>query len=155
MAALTPQQKRDVALILGAGCDRQTAAHFVGCDVPTLNREAQGDPDFSAEMLRSEAGCELSHMRTLQQASRDPKHWRSSVWWLERHSPDRFGSRRADAIGRVEVSRFVASLAEAIAAVVRAKADRQRLLSHIDELAHQIGAPSAPLAIEEEKREVE
>ena len=54
----------------------------------------QHDAEFVANVRRAEASVELSHMRNVQQAAKDKKDWRASVWWLERRSPERFGTPR-------------------------------------------------------------
>ena len=89
--ALTDEQKGQICGILSVGCDRETAANFVGCSLADIRRAMQHDRAFAANVRRTEAGVELSHMRTVQEAAKEAKNWRASVWWLERRSPERFG----------------------------------------------------------------
>lgn len=131
MKPLTEQQVRDVSLVLAAGCDRETAAHFVGCTVEELHRHAQQEPGVEAAMRRAVAGCELSHVRSLQQASRDPRYWRASAWMLERLAPQRYGVRQSDRFSRDEVAQLLAAVSQSIAEVLADEKQRQALLDRI------------------------
>lgn len=141
MNQLTEDQRREAALIVAAGCDRVTAAKYVGCTETALDEAAAIDLAFGAALRRAEATCELSHMRAVQQAARDERHWRASVWWLERRLPERYAKRDADAVGRRELVRFVGAVAGAIAEAVRDEADRRRVLDRLGELAEGMTDP--------------
>ena len=92
---LTAEQKGRVSGILSVGCDRETAANYIGCTTADLNRAMQHDAEFAADIHRTEASSELSHMRAIHKAAEDAKNWRAAVWWLEMHAPDRFKPRCA------------------------------------------------------------
>ena len=94
---LTQQQQRDVCLILSTGCDRLAAAKYVGCSPADLRRAMRNVPQFAADVRRNEAAIEMTHMRNVRNAARDDKHWRASVWWLERRAPERYGRRATPA----------------------------------------------------------
>ena len=112
MTPLTDEQMREAALIISVGCDRDTAAKYVGCTVEQLSDHAIREPRFAEDLRRAEAGCEVAHMRNIQQASKEDRHWRASVWWLERRLPERYGKREADTIGpRGAAKSTVATLA--------------------------------------------
>src|SRR4051812_28378597 len=95
---LTDAQKGQICGILSVGCDRETAANFAGCTTADIGRTMRDDPAFAAHVHRTEAGCEMGHMRTVQEAAKDAKNWRASVWWMERHAPERFGPRGAGVV---------------------------------------------------------
>lgn len=138
---LTAEQKREATLIAAVGCDRETAAKYVGCSPASLDEALRDDADFAKEMRRAEAGCELAHMRNVQQAARDERYWRASVWWLERLAPERYARRDADTLSRREVARFLAAVAAAIADVVRHEDDRHRVLEKLSDLAEVFTDP--------------
>jgi hypothetical protein len=143
MIALTEDQKREAVAIVALGCDRETAAKYVGCTVQQLGDEARRDPGFAAEVRRAEAGCELGHMRVVQQAAREQKQWRASLWWLERRAPDRYARRDAGTVTRRELGRFLHAVAGGIAAEVRDEDDRRRVLDRLALLADSIADPLA------------
>ncbi|TWT91005.1 hypothetical protein Mal64_14040 [Pseudobythopirellula maris] len=134
MTPLTDEQQREACLILAVGCDRETAAKYVGCRVEDLDRQADSDADFQQRLRRAEASPELAHMRNIQQAGREEKNWRASVWWLERLAPERFARRDFGAVTRAELKRFIEALAEHIACEVQDEEDRSRLLERLREL---------------------
>lgn len=136
MTDLTDEQKREALLILSVGCDRETAARYVGCPLASLVDAAAGDAEFQANLHRAEAATELAHMRNVQQAAQDQKHWRASVWWLERYAPERYGPRAKRSSPHPRIGEFLQLVANAIAACVRDEGDRQRVTRAIDELAH-------------------
>jgi hypothetical protein len=68
---LSAEQKAQVYGILSVGCDRETAANFVGCSPADIVREMRHDQGFAATVRRTEAATELSHMRTVQNAAKD------------------------------------------------------------------------------------
>ena len=96
------------------------------------------DAKFAAQLSRAEATAELSHMRNLQNAAKDEKHWRASVWWLERRAPERYARRAADAISTAQLQAFVEELADVLVAEITSPSDRQRLLTRLSQIACEI-----------------
>ena len=111
---LTAEQQGQVYGILSVGCDRETAANYIGCSLADIVRAMRQDAEFGASVRRTEAAAELSHMRTVQNAAKDEKHWRASVWWLERRSPERFGSRSAGAVTSRHLKAFLTIIGESL-----------------------------------------
>ena len=70
------------------------------------------DRAFAAQLRRTEAGAELAHMGTVKEAAKEAKNWRASVWWLERHAPDRFGPRGAGTVTVRQLDEFLNVLTE-------------------------------------------
>jgi hypothetical protein len=108
---LSDEQKGQISGILSVGCDLHTAANFAGCSLADIRSAIQCDAQFAASVRRSEAGAEVSCMRTVQQAAKDVKNWRAATWWLERHAPERFGPRRAGAVTARQLKAYIAILA--------------------------------------------
>ena len=154
-ATLTDEQKGQVCGILSVGCDRETAANFVGCSLADFGRTMQHDPAFAQHVCRTEAGAELGHMRNLQQAAKDAKNWRASVWWLERHAPERFGPRGAGQVTARQLKAFVETLAGILSDEIHDDDDRRRVIARLDqvigaldEMVHAAVAGTAPAASE-------
>jgi hypothetical protein len=131
---LTDEQKGQIYGILSVGCDRQTAAYFVGCSLADIRRAMEQDATFAAGVCRAEAGAELNHMRNVQQAAKDEKHWRASVWWLERRSPERFGPRGPGVVTARQLKAFVEILADVLREDVRDADERQQILARLNAL---------------------
>jgi hypothetical protein len=131
---LNEEQRHTICLLLSTGCDRETAAKFVGCSMNDIRRSMLRDPTFADEVHRAEAASELAHMRNVQHAARDKKDWRASVWWLERHSPERFGRRSAGTFTTSQLKSFIAQLASAVTEAVKDPDDLRRLLTRLAEL---------------------
>jgi hypothetical protein len=111
---LTDEQKGQVCGILSVGCDRQTAADYIGCSLADIRRTMQRDPQFLASVRRAEASVELNHMRNVQELASSKKDWRASVWWLERRSPERFARRSPGAVTARQLKAFVSILGDAL-----------------------------------------
>jgi hypothetical protein len=135
--SLTDEQKGRICGILSVGCDRQTAADFVGCSLGDVRRALQCDGDFLANVRRAEAGVELSHMRNVQQAAQDKKDWKASIWWLECRSPERF-ARRSGTVTVPQLKAFVAILIDTLASEVSNIEDRQRVLARMRQISESV-----------------
>lgn len=135
---LTDEQKGQVCGILSVGCDRQTAANFVGCSQADIRRAMQQDAAFCAQLCHAEAGVEMSHMRVVQEAAKDVKNWRASVWWLERRSPERYGGRSAGVVTSRQLKSFIAVVVGILTEDIHSADDRQRLVSRLRSIARSV-----------------
>lgn len=138
---LTPEQKAQVFGILSVGCDRETAANFVGCSLVDITRSMRNDTDFGTSVRRTEAACELYHMRNVHEAAKDEKNWRTSVWWLERKAPERFGPRSAGTVASRHLKAFIQMMGESLCEAIQNADDRDRVharFRQINELIHQM-----------------
>jgi len=126
---LTDEQKGQVCGILSVGCTRETAADFVGCSLGDIGQAMQQDSTFAANILRTEAGSELSHMRNVQQAAKEAKNWRASVWWLERCSPERYGPRGK--VTATQLQAFIDTVVTILNDELQDEADRQRVVARL------------------------
>jgi hypothetical protein len=136
--ALTDEQKGQVCGILSVGCDRETAANFVGCRPAEISHAMIHDRAFAAHVRRTEAGCELGHMRTVQEATKEPKNWRASVWWMERRAPDRFGPRGAGQITVRQLDEFLNVVADIVCDEIDCRDDQQRVLVRMGEAIREL-----------------
>jgi hypothetical protein len=135
---LTDEQKGQIYGILSVGCDRQTAANFVSCSLADIRRAMRHDATFAAGICRAEAGAEMNHMRNIQQAAKEEKNWRASVWWLERRSPERFGPRGPGIVTSRQLKAFIEILADVLREDVRDADERQQVLARLSTLAGSV-----------------
>jgi hypothetical protein len=135
---LTDEQKGRICGVLSVGCDWTTGAHIVGCSLADIRRAMQHDPQFSTSVRRSEAHAELSHMRTIQEAAKDAKNWRASVWWLERRAPERFGSRKAGAVTARQLKAYIGVLADVLAGRDAVGGSREETLARLKAFAESV-----------------
>ncbi len=134
---LTDEQKAQVRGVLSAGCDWHTAAGFAGCSLTAIRRAMQSDPTFAKDVRRSIAGIELNHMHSIHKAKEDPKNWRASVWWLERHAPERF-ARNAGTVTARQLKGYIAVLADVIRGGDGPTVSRSEILSRLEEFAESV-----------------
>jgi hypothetical protein len=128
---LTNEQQANICGILSVGCDRETAANYVGCTTADIGRTMRQDPAFAANVHRTEAGCELGHMQTVKEAAKEAKNWRASVWWMERHAPERFGPRGAGVVTIRQLDEFLNVLTDLISEEVDCDDIQRRILARM------------------------
>lgn len=138
-ALLADEQKGQICGILSVGCDRETAANFVGCSIADIGRAMRLDPAFASSILRTEAGAELSHMSNVQQAAKEAKNWRASIWWLERHSPERFGPRGAGEVTVRQLRAFIDTLVGILSDEIHVEEDRRRVTAKLGQAISTLG----------------
>ena len=136
---VTEEQQREFAAMLGIGCDSETAGKFLGIALDQVHTTREVDPAFDSRLLRAEATAEFNHMRNLHEAAKDPKNWRVSVWWLERHAPERFAQRAPGTLTTRQIHRLIDKLSQTIAEEVTHFQDQQRLLTRFAEIIDGIG----------------
>ncbi len=124
--------------MLSIGCDRETACKYLGFTFSQLRNELHDDPEFETQMYRAEATPEFNHMRNLNQAAKDEKHWRASVWWMERMSPERFARRAPNAVTMVQLKTFIEELADLIIAEIPDEDQRMRLLERLSQMTDSL-----------------
>lgn len=85
---LSDEKKRTIVALAAGGSSRRSAARFVGCSPSTITRTVARDPDFAAALTRAEQTAELTLLRRIQEAGKNPQYWRSNAWLLERLNPN-------------------------------------------------------------------
>jgi hypothetical protein len=135
---LTDQQKGHIYGILTVGCDRQTAADFIGCSLMDFRNLMQHDAAFAKDVRRSEAEAELKNMRNVQDTAREKKEWRASVWWLERRSPERFGRRTAGSVTARQLRGYFTLLSQMLNERLPDEKDRQPFLDQLNKLGEEV-----------------
>lgn len=103
---LTDDQRRRACALLAMGATRLQAAQFADCNRKDLAAEMKRDPAFKQQVQQSELRAEMEIVRTLREATRDPKQWRAAAWTLERSYPRRYGLRKRNALTKAEKRRF-------------------------------------------------
>lgn len=126
-------KKKEICAILAVGCDRKTAAAYVGCAVSTIYRTAHRDGKFAADLRYAESRCEVLHIKNINNASE--KNWRASAWALERRFPHQYGSRRAGTVSGRQITQALGEFARIVSAEIPAGDQRQRLLARLNALA--------------------
>ena len=124
--------------MISMGCDRETACNYLGKTAVELHAELQCDNAFRRQLLRAEATPEFSHMRNLYNAAKDEKHWRASVWWLERRAPERYARRAPESISAAQLRQVIEELSEAIGCEVNDPQDRGRVLARLVQIAERL-----------------
>jgi hypothetical protein len=130
---LTEENKRQFCSMLSAGCDRETVAKFVGCSLADFLRQMACDPPFAIEVRRSEAASEIVHLKNVQKAAKDERHWRASVWWLERRAPNRYAPRHTRRVTPRQLESLINVLGAVLVEEVHHEGDRRRLAARLEQ----------------------
>jgi hypothetical protein len=93
---LDATKRQLIISILANGSSRRVAAQMAGCAASTIQRTAERDPEFAAQIARAEQNLEIEALRNIRNAGKDPRHWRASAWTLERRNPHDFAPRSAE-----------------------------------------------------------
>ena len=102
--ALDATKCREVCAMIAAGAGRKSAAHYVGCSVSTIRREAQRNDKFDEQLRRAEAHAEMRPLETMRDAA--ARDWRAAAWLLERCDPQRFGRQPKGSSGNALARRL-------------------------------------------------
>ncbi len=128
--------------MISMGCDRETACNYLGKTAVELRAELQRDNAFRRQLLRAEATPEFSHTRNLYNAAKDEKHWRASVWWLERRAPERYAKRAPESITAAQLREVIEELTDVIISEVNDPQDRRRVLARLVQIAERLRCDS-------------
>ncbi len=139
---LDEKRRHAVCTALELGCNRRTAARFVGCAQRTIIRAAEIDPQFAAELGLAETNHEVLHARNIQAAGHDPRYWRASAWALERKYPQRYGLRRPNLLTPEEISQAFSRMGDLVAEHVPNDQQRKELLRSLNELTEKLSCVS-------------
>jgi hypothetical protein len=127
-------KKREICAILAMGCNRASAARYVGCHPDTIRRTAARDAEFAELLQQAESKHELRHLTFINKAAEEGRYWRAAAWALERCFPSRYGRRRPDMFTVEQVSHVLAQFADVILDEVPDHEQRERILARLSDL---------------------
>ena len=155
MTSLTCEQQTVLCQLAAVGCDRVTARNFLGASAEALHAALKGDPAFAAKWLKAQATAEFQHMKNIFSAAKDEKHWRASVWWLERMAPERFARRGGAGPSPAQWEQMIQELADAVVASATGEVDRAALIDRLTQAAMRLSgeanASAAPTETDDEE----
>ena len=131
-----------ICAILAVGGSRHVAASYIGCSLETIRRTAERNPSFHEELLQAEARHEIQSLQRIQDAAKKETHWRAASWTLERHYPDRYGSRKPQSLTTSELAEFLERFAELVTSLVTDPAVCEQLLTQTSALTLELTAES-------------
>jgi len=117
------------------GVPRHVAAKKMHTSVSTIERTAARNPEFRQELEQAEVELEVTQLRNLYVAARDPKYWRAAAWSLERRYPARYAPKRSRALTPEQLGMMLQRFTELILDEVPEIERRQKLLGRMHEVA--------------------
>jgi hypothetical protein len=130
---LDEQKQREICAMLAVGCDRRSAAKYVGCTVETIRQTALRDREFAERLRHSELRAKLAQLQNIQSAGKSS--WRASAWMLERLYPQEFARRAPDTVTREELAQFLTELGKLFGRHVTDPAAQTALQADLEVLA--------------------
>ena len=103
----------------------------------TIRNTAKRDPVFAERLRRTEIGPELTYLKTLDEAARDPKSWRATRWMMERLYPHRYAPEKTFSQDEVQaiMTQFIQQMQRTFP---KGSPERQRIRSRLKELAESL-----------------
>lgn len=148
LPVLDETKKREICAILAVGCNRTTAAHYVGCHPDTIRKTALRDPQFALDLERAESNHEVKHLAFISKAAEEGRYWRAAAWALERKYPGRYGPRRPDTFTLEQVAHVLQQFAAIVVSEVSEAEQQERILARLDDLTAGLQSSSIPGAEE-------
>jgi hypothetical protein len=130
---LNDVKKAEILAVLASGCPRQTAAHYVGCDLKSIYNTALRDPEFAEQLYKREAHPEIFHLMNVKNASHEPRYWRASAWYLERCRPDHYASRDLDLVTHDQLARFMDRFTEMLVEEIPVDRYRKQVMARMNQ----------------------
>jgi hypothetical protein len=145
---LDAKRQREFCELLKMGVPRHVAARKIHTSVATIERTAGRDAGFRRELEQAEVELEVTQLRNLHVAAKDPKYWRAAAWSLERRHPGRYGVRRAQGLTAQQLGMMLQRFTEVILDEVPEVERRQRLLGRMHEMAVSLRSVSQVALLE-------
>ena len=136
---LDEQKRGQILAILGVGCSQAVAARYVGCAVSTIQRLAQRDPSFAAELSRVRCNAELGLVKNIRSAATKEQYWRAAAWALERGFPDKYVRRDPALITPEQLAEVLREFAKRVMQMLPADKYRQQIVKDAEMLARRFG----------------
>lgn len=95
---LDENKRRKIIALLANGSSRRVAGRIAGCSHTTIERTAQRDPEFAAELEAAEHNVEIEALQQIRKAAKKDRYWRAAAWLLERTNPRDFTRRTPDTL---------------------------------------------------------
>jgi hypothetical protein len=137
---LNDRKKAEILAILSTGCDRRTAANYVGCDPKTIYNTVQKDREFADQLFNRQSVAELAHLANINRAGRQPCYWRTSAWHLERLNPGKYVRRSPDTITPQQLNQILTGMMEALVEEVPVARFRKRIIARMNKMLADIAA---------------
>jgi hypothetical protein len=109
-------KQREICALISVGCDRRSAARYVGCTAETIRLTAKRDRQFAERLDQAEMRHKFQQLQNIHQAGKTS--WRAAAWLLERKYPDQFARRDPDSVSHDELARFMTAMGETLAKCV-------------------------------------
>ena len=144
---LNDSKRRSIIAMVANGSSRRVAARFIGCAPSTITRTAARNLDFAAELVRAEQTAEVTLLRRVQAAAKDPKYWRAAAWLLERRNPEDFAPRGPNIVTEQQLFDSITWIIDAMSEDLPAKNFRSAI-KKLDEIRREYKSNYAPIIIE-------
>jgi hypothetical protein len=138
--ALDDGKRREIQAILSVGGNQLTAARYVGCSVRTIQRTAERDPAFAAQLRQAICNNELGLLQDIRKAAKKEQYWRAAAWVLERGFPEKYARRGPDVITVNQIGTMLTRIADMVVQEVPEKY-RKAIIKRMDALAQDLGCP--------------
>lgn len=120
-----------IAATLAMGCDLRMAAWVVGRAPAEVKAFIEEDKTFLRDVQKGNALFDYKHLKHLDEAAKDKKNWRVSMWLLERLRPEKYEKQRPRTIKESQLMPLLKSLAEALVEGVADEAAREALFDRV------------------------
>lgn len=142
-------KKREILAILSVGCSQHVAAGYVGCAASTIQRTAERDPKFAADLGKAKSNAELGLVKNIRNAAKKEQYWRAAAWALERNFPEKYAPRSPDVVTPAELREILVQFAQMITRELPIGAYRKSVVKQTQALARSLSQTIARKAADE------
>jgi len=134
---LNQVKQAEILAVLATGCNRQSAAEYVGCDLKTIYNTARRDPEFHQKLYHRQTAAEVAHLVNLNNAGKETRFWRASAWFLEHLYPDHYCTQRLDTFTEKQLSVFISHMMEMLVEEVPVARYRKNILARLEKMLNE------------------
>lgn len=120
-----------IAAMLRIGCDLRMAAWVAGRSPAEVKAVIEEDETFLRDVQKGNSFFDYKHLLHLDEAAKDKKNWRVSMWLLERLRPERYEKQRPRTIKESQLMPLLRSMADALVDGVADEAAREALFDRV------------------------